>query len=81
VIVRRINVNAFDLSGVVGQKRFEGEQIVSLDEQITRARVADGEIRNLLQQMKRHLAMMIFNRFLPDPVQRGHECGFPSILR
>ena len=67
-----VNVDALDLTGIVREKGFEGEEIVAFDEKIAGARIADGKFRRVLQQVKRHLPVMVFDRFLPYPVQCRH---------
>jgi len=78
-IVRRIDVDAFHLPGVVWKEIFKGKEIVAFNQEIAGSRIADGELGNLFQQVKRHLPMMILNRLPPDPIQCRHEN--PSITK
>ena len=71
-VVRRINVDALDLPGVVREQRLERHQIVALHNQIAAARIAAGKFRHILGQPKRDLVVMIHHGLFPNPVQRRH---------
>ena len=78
-VVRRVDVDALDLAGVIGQQRLERDQVVALDDEVAGARVAAGEFRHVFQQMKGHFQVVVHHRLFPDPVQRRHNqcapCG------
>ncbi len=48
-VVRRVDVDALHLSGVIGQQGFEGNEVVALDNEVARAGVATGEFRHVFQ--------------------------------
>ena len=72
-VVRRVNVDALDLAGVVRQQRLERHQIVALHDEVAAAGVARGKIRHVLEQMKRDVAVMIYHRVFSNPVERRHK--------
>jgi len=51
-IIGRVDVDALDLPGVVGQEGFEGQQVIALDEQVAAAGLADGNGRVLRSRWK-----------------------------
>ena len=71
-VVRRVDVDALHLSGVVGQKGLEGQKVVALHQQVAAARVAHRKAAIAPQQVVRHLPVMVHHRLLPDPVQSWH---------
>ena len=71
-VVRRVNVDALHLPGVVRQQRLERDQIVALHNEIARARLAHGKLRHVAQQMERNGVVMIHNGFFSDPIEGGH---------
>ena len=72
-VVRRVDLNALDLTGLVRKERLERDEIVALNNEVARAGVAAGQVGHVLEQVKRNLLVVIHHSFLPDPVQRGHN--------
>jgi hypothetical protein len=72
-VVRRVDVDALHLPGVVGQQRLERLQIVSFHNEIACARVSAAKLRHILEQTKFDLVVMVDNGILADPVECGHE--------
>jgi hypothetical protein len=72
-VVRRVDVDAFDLARVVGQQGLERDEVVALDDEIAATGVAEGEIGHVLKQVERDFEVVIHHGVLADPVQRGHE--------
>jgi hypothetical protein len=71
-VVRRIDVDALHLAGVVRQERFERNEVIALHDEISVTRLAAGEIGHVFEQVKRHLVVMIHHRLFPNPIQRRH---------
>ena len=46
-VVRRVDIDALHLAGVVGQQRFQRDEIVALDDQIAVARLTAREVRHV----------------------------------
>jgi hypothetical protein len=49
-VVGGIDVDALDAPGIVGDERFQGVQVVPLDQYVLQGQVAGGHLRYLLQQ-------------------------------
>jgi hypothetical protein len=47
-VVRRIDLDALHLPRVVGEQRFQRDEIVALNDQIAVARLTAGEVRHVL---------------------------------
>src|SRR5688572_24362293 len=71
-VVGRIDADAFHLSGVVRKQGFEGDEIVSLNDEIARSRITTGEIRHILEQVEGNFQVMVDDGLLADPVEGGH---------
>jgi hypothetical protein len=71
-VVRRVNVDALHLAGVVGEEGLEGQEVVAFDQEVAASGIADGELRVAAQEMIRNLAMVVEDSLLADPVQRRH---------
>ena len=67
-VVRRVNVDALHLAGVVGQQRLEGDEVVALHDEVAAAGVAAGEFRHVLEQVKGHLQVVVHHSLFPNPV-------------
>ena len=72
-VVRRVDANALHLTGVVWEQRLEGDEVVSLDDEVAGAGVTAGEVRHVLEQVERHFQVMFDDGFLADPIECGHE--------
>lgn len=68
VLVRRVDVDALHLAAVVRQQGLQGQEIVSLDQQIAGAGIADREAGVNFSRW-RDFAMLIENGFFADPVE------------
>ena len=78
-VVRRVDGDAFHLAGVVGQERFESEQVVGLEDKVSGAGVAARQGGHILEQVERDFVVVAHHRIFPDPIQRGHKCAvFPT---
>ena len=77
-VIRRVDVDALHLPGVVRQQRLERDQVVPLHHQIPAAGIAHRQRLVALEQPIRNLAMMVPHRLLPNPIERRHAEGFPS---
>ena len=71
-VVRWVNVDALDLTGVLRQQPLEPNQIVALHDEIAAAVIAAGQFRHVLEQTKRNLVVMIHHLVFPNPVQCRH---------
>lgn len=73
-VVGRVDVDAFDLAGVVGQEGLEGQEVVALDEEVAGVGVADGEGGVGAQEVVGHLSVVVDDGVFSDPVERRHGC-------
>jgi hypothetical protein len=73
-VVGRVDVDALHLPAIVGQQGFQGEQVVTLDQQVFRIPVAVGGLK--LQQVIGHGSGNLRCLCLVDPVEEGH--GLPK---
>ena len=71
-VVRRINVDTLDFARIVRQERFQRHKVIALNKHISRILVAVGQFRNFIQQVKRHLLIVIYHSFFANPVKRRH---------
>jgi hypothetical protein len=71
-IVRRIDVYALNLAGIIWQKSFESQKVIGLHQKIAAVWVAAGKIFTFFEKVERDLAMMINYGFFSYPVQCWH---------
>ena len=71
-VVRRVDVDALHLAGVVRQERLERDQIVPLNQQVPAAGVADRKRLVALEQVVRNLPMMVHHGLLSNPIECRH---------
>ena len=76
-VVWRIYVDTLDFARIVRQERFQRHKIVALNKHISRILVATGQFRNFIQQVKRHLLIVIYHSFFANPVKRRHITSYP----
>ena len=72
-VVRRVNVDALDLSGVERQQRLERHEIVALHYEVALARLTAGEFGHVFEQMKGDGMVMVHHRLLANPVEGRHR--------
>jgi hypothetical protein len=71
-VIGRVDVDAFDFSGVVGQEGFEGEEVVAFDEEVLGVCLAGGEGVVAAEQVVRDLAVVVEDGLLTYPVEGRH---------
>lgn len=68
-IVWWVDLDTFDLTGIVGQQGLQGFQIIALNQKIARLGVACRQIAIAMNQPIGNLFVVVFNRLFPNPVQ------------
>jgi hypothetical protein len=71
-VVRRIDVDALYLSGVVRQQRLERVEIVTFDKEIAGTRITATELGDIAQQAIGNLTVVIYDSIFTDPVKSRH---------
>ncbi len=75
-VVRRIYIDALNLASVVGQKCFQCDEIIPLDNEVAAAGIATGEFGHVFKQMERDGLMMVHHRLFPNPIKGRHRLSF-----
>jgi hypothetical protein len=68
LVIINADENGPVLSKELMQEGLEGDEVISLDNEIPRLRVAKGKVRGLLQKMKGHLVVVVDGGIFPDPI-------------
>jgi len=71
-VVGRIDADAFHLTGEVREQGFEGDEIVTLRDDVAASRIAAGELRHILEQVEGNFQVVFDDGILADPVEGGH---------
>jgi hypothetical protein len=77
-VVGGVDVDTFDLAGVVRQECLEGKEVVALDEEISGVGLAGGEGWVGAQEVVWHLSVVVDDGTFSDPIERRHGCTGPS---
>jgi len=72
-VVGRVDIDAFDASGVFRQQGLEGVEVVALDDEVAGGGVALGELGVGFEQADGHLLVVADDGVFSDPVESGHE--------
>ena len=72
-VVGRVNIDALHLACIIGQQRLQGFEIVALNQQVARVRIANALALVAMDQPIGHLAMMVHHRLFADPIECGHK--------
>jgi len=86
-IIGRIDEDAFDSAGVVGEECFEREEVIAFNEEVASTEGfvlnPEGSIAVVGECMYWHFIVMVNDSFFADPIERWHVCSFlasPQIL-
>ncbi len=80
-VVRRVDVQALHLARVLGQQRFQREQVVALDDEIAAGGVAARELGHFPQRPRFHALVVIDDGIPADPAQRRHAASLREPMR
>lgn len=72
-VVRRVDVDAFDAPGILGEEGFEGVEVIALDDEVSGIWVATGEFFIRLEEAEGDIFVMVDDGVFSDPVEGGHR--------
>ena len=67
-VVRRVDIDALYLPGIIRKQCLERNKVIALNDQITVPRFATGAVRHVLEQAKGDFQVVVHHRLFSDPV-------------